>query len=133
MAAQGATLSQVEPKKEKFLQFLIPVLSAIGGGSALAGGAAVAGTALSLIGQNQQKKANQGAQAQNQRNLDTQNQHQWVNYLLSRGMNPTGAVTPGYIPRAGQYEPVNTRLPLWATMQVPDTRATSRWQRRASA
>jgi hypothetical protein len=76
----------------------------------------VAGLGLAVKGQSDQKKANAAALAQNQSSQDTQNQVGWSNYLMTRGIAPTGPVTPGQLPGPGQFKAVNSRLPLWMTL-----------------
>lgn len=71
---------------------------------------------MTAKGQSDQKKANAAALAANQQNQDTTNKIGWSNYLMQRGIAPTGNVTPGQLPAAGQYRSVNTRLPLWMTL-----------------
>ncbi len=81
-------------------------------GGTLAAGAGLAGAGLNLIGQNQQKKAIQGATDANQRAIDDANKREWNNYLLQRGINTGGTAMPGEIPTNAPA--VNTKLPLWA-------------------
>lgn len=73
------------------------------------------GTGASLYGANKQAKAVQAANDQNAKLQAEQNQSAWNAYLLSRGINPTGATT-GQIP--ANAPAVNTKLPLWATVKV---------------
>lgn len=79
-------------------------------------GSTVLGAGASLYGANKQSKDNQAAQDQNARLQQEQNNNQWVSWLMSRGVQPTGPISAGTIPQAGQFKAVNTRLPLWATM-----------------
>lgn len=76
--------------------------------------AAAAGAGVSLYGANKQSKDAKAAAAQNTDSMDKQNASAWASYLLSRGVNPNGAVT-GQIPTNPQA--VNSRLPLWANVQ----------------
>lgn len=71
---------------------------------------------MTAKGQSDQKKANAAALAQNQQQQDTTNRVGWSNYLMQRGIAPTGNVTPGQLPGPGQYRAVNTRLPLWMNL-----------------
>ncbi len=80
------------------------------------GGGAVLGAGVSLIGMNKQGQANSAANQANQSAQNQQNQSAWSSYLMTRGIAPTGPVTPGVIPAAGNFQAVNTRLPLWATV-----------------
>lgn len=82
-------------------------------------GLSVAGLATNIIGQNQQKKANARAQDANARLQDEQNRNVWANWLMTRGIAPTTSVEPGVLPAEGQYRVTNTRLPLWATINLP--------------
>ncbi len=66
-------------------------------------------------GASEQRKANNKAMDQNATLQGQQDSSAWSSYLMSRGMAPTGKVTPGVIPAAGQFKIVNTRLPLYAT------------------
>lgn len=77
-------------------------------------GVGVAGAAASVYGANKQAKSNKEAQASNAALQGDQNQSAWASYLLSRGVNPTGAQT-GQLPSNPQA--VNTRLPLWASVK----------------
>lgn len=80
---------------------------------------AVVGAGAALYGANKQSKDNKAAQDQNAQLQREQNNSSWVNWLMTRGMQPTGPVQAGQVPQAGQYSAVNTRLPLWATMNMP--------------
>ncbi len=74
-------------------------------------GAAVLGAGASLYGANKQSKAVKDAAATNATSQDAQNQSAWASYLMSRGVNPSGAST-GTIPSNPQA--INAKLPLWA-------------------
>ena len=73
-----------------------------------------AGLIANLYGANKQSKDNKAANAENKALQDEQNRMAWANYLMTRGLNPSGAA-PGVIPQNAQR--VNTRLPLWANVQ----------------
>lgn len=83
----------------------------------------IAATALgigaSLYGANKQSKDNASAQAQNAALQKEQNNAQWANWLMSRGIAPTTPVDAGVMPTEGNFRAVNTRLPIWATMTRP--------------
>lgn len=82
---------------------------------AIAATAAATGVAANIYGSAQQRKANAKAQDANQRQFDKSQNQDWINYLLTRGINPgSNPVTTGVIPTTGTTA-VNTRLPLWAT------------------
>ncbi len=91
-------------------------------------GVSALGLAANVAGQNKQQSASDAATAQNATNVaDTnaqnaanvkaQNDQAWTNYLLQRGLSTGGVVPAGTMPSSGQA--VNTRLPLWATVNVP--------------
>ena len=90
-------------------------LTAVEAGTLLVGAAGV-GTAL--YGANKQADASSAANAQNQSNVTNANNESWTNYLASRGLNPGGTVPYGTIPT--NAAPINTKLPLWATINVPN-------------
>lgn len=75
-----------------------------------------AGLALTAKGQMDQKKANKKANRLNTQNQDETNRISWSNYLMTRGIAPTGNVTPGQLPQPGQFKAVNSKLPLWMTL-----------------
>lgn len=74
-------------------------------------GIGAGGIGASLYGANRQAGAIEDANAANQRSQAEQNAAQWAAYLMTRGVNPTGART-GQIPANPQA--INARLPLWA-------------------
>jgi TctA family transporter len=76
----------------------------------------VIGAGVSLYGANKQSKDNKAAQDQNAALQAQQNQSQWANYLMQRGIMPTVGTNPGVMPGPGQSRIVNTKLPLWATV-----------------
>lgn len=89
--------------------------------AAIAAGAAVAGTAVAYKGAQDQKKANANAQQQNQSQFDNSQNQNWINYLLTRGINPgSNPVETGKIPTSG-YTAVNTKLPLWMNLSGGST------------
>lgn len=81
-------------------------------------GAAVIGAGATAYGANKQAKASKAAandtNAMNAANTLATNKTNWSNYLMTRGIAPTGDVTPGVLPAAGQFRSVNAKLPLWA-------------------
>lgn len=82
----------------------------------IAAGAAVAGVGAAVYGANKQAQANKDATAANQASQAEQNQSAWNAYLAGKGVAPTTPVAAGVYPTAGNYNAVNTRLPLWATV-----------------
>lgn len=82
-------------------------------------GTAVLGAGTSLYGANKQSKDNKAAADQNARLQREQNNASWANWLMTRGVAPTSGVEAGVMPTAGNFNAVNTRLPLWATMTMP--------------
>lgn len=88
--------------------------------------AAVVGSSLisagvSAYGANKQSKDNAHAQDVNSALQQQQNDAAWTNWLLTRGIASTsGAPIPsGTFPAAGTTRAVNTRLPLWANINLP--------------
>jgi hypothetical protein len=84
----------------------------------ITGGAMVLSTIGSGIAANKAAKAQDKAMAANQAANDEANRVAWVNYLMSRGIKPKGNVQPGEIPT--DYEAINSRLPLWANLTIPN-------------
>lgn len=82
----------------------------------VAGG--VIGAGATIYGANKQSDASAAANQSNQDNVSQANNESWTNYLMSRGLNPGGTVPYGTIPTGSQA--VNTKLPLWATLAVPN-------------
>lgn len=80
----------------------------------IAVGVGAIGTGLSAYGANQQRQDAKGANAANQAAIAKQDQDQWNSYLLQRGLYGGGSTPYGQIPTNAQ--PVNSRLPLWATL-----------------
>lgn len=78
----------------------------------------VLSTIGSGIAANKAAKAQDKAMAANQAANDEANRVAWVNYLMSRGIKPKGNVKPGEIPT--DYEAINSRLPLWANLTIPN-------------
>lgn len=80
--------------------------------------AAAIGAGATAYGANKQSKAAKAAAAEtnatNQAMTAETNKLNWSNYLMSRGIQPLGEVTPGVVPADGQYKSVNAKLPLWA-------------------
>lgn len=92
-------------------------------------GVTVVGGAVSAYGANKQAKAVQSAANQNAASQDAQNQSAWASYLMSRGVNPSGAAT-GQIPSNPQA--INTKLPLWATANFAAPGAKTTWRKKGS-
>ena len=82
----------------------------------MAAAVGVGGLAMAYKGQKDQKKANAAANATNEANQTEMNRIGWSNYLMQRGMAPPTNIQPGVIPQAGQFKAVNTRMPLWMTL-----------------
>jgi hypothetical protein len=83
--------------------------------------ASAIGAGATMYGANKQAKANQAAQNQNAAQQDKQNRAAWGNWLMTRGLAPTTPVEAGVMPTAGNYKAVNTRMPLWATVNFSPT------------
>lgn len=96
-------------------------------------GSAVIGAGASAYGANKQSKDNAHAQDQNLSAQASQNNAAWANWLMSRGIAPTTPVDAGVMPGSGAYQSVNTRLPLWANVNVSAPSATGGWLRRKDA
>lgn len=76
------------------------------------------GAGATIYGANKQASSSAAANEANKTAVEQANDQSWTNYLLSRGLS-TGSVIPaGTMPTGGQA--VNTRLPLWATVDVPN-------------
>ena len=72
----------------------------------VAGVVGTAGLAMTAKGQKDAKKANKAALAQQSANFETQQAENLRRYMLSRGVDT-----------ANGNRPVNTYLPLWATVR----------------
>lgn len=83
----------------------------------ITGSAIVAGAGLNLIGANKQAKSNDEANRLNKEQFDAQQLQNWNNYLMQRGINPAGNTTVGGY---GTGAPINSRLPLWASVARQD-------------
>lgn len=84
------------------------------------GGSAVLGAGVTMVGANKQSKAIKDAQNKNAELQTQQNNSAWQSYLMSRGLDPMGA-TAGNIPTGGRA--LNTKLPLWAMVNLDRTGA----------
>lgn len=89
------------------------------GAGTVALGAGLAGAGLNLIGANKQAQSVKDTNATNQAAVDKANNQEWNNYLLQRGINTGGTAAYGSIPT--NAAPVNTRLPLWANINLVPT------------
>jgi len=101
-------------------------LSGAAFGSLLVG---AGGIGASLYGANKQSKATQEAASLNDARQAEQNAAAWANYLMTRGINPSGAQT-GQIPANPQA--INARLPLWATANFARPGATKTWRKKGT-
>lgn len=90
-------------------------------------GSLAVGVGTSLYGASQQKKAIESANTSNQAASDKQNDSAWAGFLLGKGVAPTTPVQAGVMPSAGNFTAVNTRMPLWSSMNTPTGK--SRWQK----
>ena len=86
------------------------------------------GVAANLYGANKQSQAVEDANKANIASQAEQNAAAWANYLMTRGINPAGAVT-GRIPVNPQA--INARLPLWANANF-GTGTGRRWRKKGS-
>ena len=85
------------------------------------GAAALIGGGTTLIGANEQSKATAAANTANQDEQAGINQTAWDNYLLARGLNTGANPAPtGTVPTSGATA-ANTKLPLWANVNVSGT------------
>lgn len=82
-------------------------------------GAAGVGTAL--YGANKQAQAIKDTNAANSASVAAADKSNWNNYLLQRGLNTNGTAATGMIPSGAA--PVNTKLPLWANINLPPAMA----------
>lgn len=90
----------------------------------------VIGAGASLIGAGQQADANASAQAANQAAQAEQNRSAWANYLMTRGLYTGGSAPTGVIPTSG-VTAVNSRLPLWANVNISG--APKKWVKAGTA
>lgn len=97
----------------------------------IAVGTAVVGGIASVAGENAQAGAISDAADKNAAAQRDQNNAAWSNYLMTRGIAPTGQVTAGVLPTAGSYNAVNSRLPLWAN--VTSSNGPQRWVKKGTA
>lgn len=81
---------------------------------------AVIGAGASVYGAESQSKSSAATNEANKSAVQQANDQSWTDYLLERGVS-TGSVVPaGSLPTAATgATPVNTKLPLWATVNVP--------------
>lgn len=77
--------------------------------------AGVAGAGASIYGADKQASAQSDANAANTAAVASQNQENWNNYLLTRGVQGNDAAT-GTIPTGAPA--VNAKLPLWANVNI---------------
>lgn len=78
------------------------------------GAVAVAGIGASLYGANKQAQSDAEAQKLNKAQFEAQQLQNWNQYLMQRGIDPTGNTTVGGY---GSGKAINSRLPLWASVQ----------------
>lgn len=95
--------------------------------AAVTGIVGVGGIAANLYGQNKQAQAQRDANAANSASIANSDLNSWKAYLMQRGLNPVGVTTFGEIPT--NAAPMNTKLPLWANVNIPQAGAKSRWQK----
>ncbi len=85
------------------------------------------GVGTSLYGANKQAQSQKDANAANAASVANSDLNSWRAYLMQRGLNPAGVTTFGEIPT--NAAPMNTKLPLWANINIPQAGAKSRWQK----
>lgn len=111
----------MKPRRKSPLRRQLEQQQQTGVTAGVAIGAAVLGAGTAIYATNKQTDASQAANTQNAQNVSQANDQSWTNYLLSRGIS-TGSVVPaGTLPSGGSA--VNTKLPLWATVNVPQSMA----------
>jgi len=93
------------------------------------GGSAVLGAGVSMYGANKQSQAARDAAKENKESQAAQIAAAWSNYLMTRGIKPSGAST-GQIPQNAQA--INARLPLWATANFAKPGAVKTWRRKGT-
>jgi hypothetical protein len=79
---------------------------------------AVVGAGASVYGSDKQSADSKAAAAANQQGVTAANDESWTSYLASRGVQTAGNVPYGEYPGGAA---INTKLPLWATVNVPAT------------
>jgi len=92
--------------------------------------AGLAGTELTASGASDQAAASAAANQQNAANVAAANQQAWAEYLLQRGIYAPNAAS-GTIPSGAQA--VNSKLPLYANVDINYPAATSAWAKAGSA
>lgn len=84
-----------------------------------AGITAGAGLLTSLYGANKQSKDDAHTRDLNYLNQKEAERQNWANWLASRGVAPGPEVQTGVIPGTVTGQAINTRLPLWMKVSVP--------------
>jgi hypothetical protein len=82
-------------------------------------GTAAAGLLSSGIGANKQSKADAAARDLNYRAQQEAEQQNWARWLASRGIAPGPETQTGVIPGTVEGQVVNTKLPLWMNLSIP--------------
>lgn len=96
-------------------------------------GTVVVGGAVSMYGANKQAKASAAANNTNASLQQQQNDQGWINYLATRGISPTTPISAGQMPTGGNYQAINTRLPLWAGMTAAPSSGSGGFLRKKGA
>jgi hypothetical protein len=82
-------------------------------------GTAAAGLIGGMAASNKQSKSDAAARDLNYQAQKEAEQMNWANWLASRGIAPGPNMQVGVIPGTVEGQVVNTRLPLWMNVSVP--------------
>lgn len=94
-------------------------------------GTAALGAGTALYGANKQAKTQAASDASNRAAIEQADRGAWNTYLMQRGVYGANAPT-GTIPGMQPGGAVNTRLPLWATVNMQSNPGPLRVVRRGS-
>ena len=88
-------------------------------GLIVAGGTALIGTAANMYGANKQSKADAEARRLTYAAEQEAERQNWARWLASRGIAPGPEIQTGVIPGTVAGQVINTKLPLWMNVSVP--------------
>ena len=81
----------------------------------------VVGVGAGLYGANKQSKDSAGARDMNLGAQQESERQNWMRYLMTRGITPSEQTQTGVVPGHAPGGAINTKLPLWARVVVPNT------------
>jgi hypothetical protein len=82
-------------------------------------GTAAAGLIGGMASSNKQSKADAAARDLNYREQQEAERQNWATWLASRGIAPGPNMQTGVIPGTVEGQVVNTKLPLWMRLSIP--------------